>query len=149
MAWLRIALPDADQAVVNAEPGAHPHAHVRRKMLALWLPHCGPTRVQAATIAGLGRATVRRYVAYLFVDAAHFVYGTFRWCPWSVARVFVRAASGRQRSNVPGPRDAVARTLAAVTNTTVVNTDTMGDLPRAVAARGLAGPVTLVLDNAR
>ena len=85
----------------------------------------------------------------LFVDAAHFVYGTYLCCLWSVARVFVRAASGRQRFNVLGAWDAVARTLVTVTNTTVVNTDTMCDLLRAVAARGLVGPVTLVLDNAR
>ena len=85
----------------------------------------------------------------LFVDAAHFVYGTFLCCLWSIARVFVRAASGRQRLNVLGAWDAVARELIAVTNTTVVNTDTMCELLRAVAARGRAGPVTLVLDNAR
>lgn len=85
----------------------------------------------------------------LFVDAAHFVFGTYLCCLWSVARVFVRAASGRQRFNVLGARDAVARTLTTVTNTTVVNTDTMCDLLRAIAARGLVGPVTLVLDNAR
>jgi hypothetical protein len=85
----------------------------------------------------------------LFVDAAHFVYGTYLCCLWSIARVFVRAASGRQRFNVLGAWDAVARTLTTVTNTTVVNTDTMCELLRAVAARGLVGPVTVVLDNAR
>ena len=85
----------------------------------------------------------------LFVDAAHFVYGTYLCCLWSILRVFVRAASGRQRFNVLGAWDAVARTLTAVTNTTVVNTDTMCELLRAVAARGLIGPITLVLDNAR
>jgi transposase len=85
----------------------------------------------------------------LFVDAAHFVFGTYLCCLWSIARVFVRAASGRQRFNVLGAWDAVTRTLLTVTNTTVVNTDTMCDLLRAVAARGLVGPVTLVLDNAR
>jgi transposase len=85
----------------------------------------------------------------LFVDAAHFVYGTYLCCLWSILRVFVRAASGRQRFNVLGAWDAVARTLVTVTNTTVVNTDTMCELLRAVAARGLVGPVTLVLDNAR
>lgn len=63
MAWFRIALTDAEQAVVNAERDAHPEAHVRRKMLVLWLLHCGVTRVKAAAIAGLGRATVQRYVA--------------------------------------------------------------------------------------
>lgn len=84
-----------------------------------------------------------------FVDAAHFVFGTFLCCLWSIARVFVRAASGRQRFNVLGAWNAVSRELVAVTNTTVVNSETMCELLRAVAARGLVGPVTLVLDNAR
>ncbi len=85
----------------------------------------------------------------LFVDAAHFVYGTFLCCLWSIVRVFVRAASGRQRFNVLGAWNAVTRELITITNTTVVNTDTMCELLRAVASRGLIGPVTLVLDNAR
>jgi transposase len=84
-----------------------------------------------------------------FVDAAHFVFGTFLCCLWSIARVFLRAASGRQRFNVLGAWNAVTRELIAITNTTVVNTETMCELLRAVATRGLIGPVTLVLDNAR
>src|SRR6202453_2153340 len=63
MAWYRIALSTKEQEVVNAERDSHPDAHVRRKMLVLWLLHCGVTRAKAATIAGLGRATVQRYVA--------------------------------------------------------------------------------------
>jgi transposase len=85
----------------------------------------------------------------LFVDAAHFVYGTFLCCLWSFARIFVRAASGRQRFNVLGAWNAVTRELVAVTNTTVVNTETMCELLRKIAALGLTGPITLVLDNAR
>ena len=84
-----------------------------------------------------------------FVDAAHFVFGTFLCCMWSFARIFVRAASGRQRFNVLGAWNAVTRELIAVTNTTVVNTETMCELLRKIAASGLAGPITLVLDNAR
>ena len=84
-----------------------------------------------------------------FVDAAHCVFGTFLCCLWSFARLFVRAASGRQRFNVLGALNAVTRELIAVTNTTVVNTETMCELLRKIAERGLAGPVTLVLDNAR
>ena len=61
----------------------------------------------------------------------------------------MRAASGRQRFNVLGAWNAVTRELLTITNTTVVNTATMCDLLRAVAARGLVGPITLVLDNAR
>jgi transposase len=94
-----------------------------------------------AALAGRGQV--------LFVDAAHFVYGTFLCCLWSIVRVFVRAASGRQRFNVLGAWNAVTRELITITNTTVVNTDTMCALLRAVASRGLIGPVTMVLDNAR
>ena len=84
-----------------------------------------------------------------FVDAAHFVFGTFLCCLWSFSRIFVRAASGRQRFNVLGAWNAVTRQLIAVTNTTVVNTETMCELLRKIAASGLTGPITLVLDNAR
>ena len=79
-----------------------------------------------------------------FVDAAHFVFGTFLGCLWSFARIFVRAASGRQRFNVLGAWNAVTHELIAVTNTTVVNTETMCELLRKIAASGLNGPVTLV-----
>jgi len=50
------------------------------------------------------------------VDAAHFVFGTFLCCLWSFARIFVRAASGRQRFNILGAWNAVTRELIAVTN---------------------------------
>ena len=71
-----------------------------------------------------------------FVDAAHFVFGTFLCCLWSIARIFVRAASGRQRFNVLGAWNAVTRELITITNTTVVNTETMCELLRTIAARG-------------
>ena len=84
-----------------------------------------------------------------FVDAAHFVFGTFLCCLWTIARRFVRAASGRQRFNVLGAWNAVTRQLLAVTNTTVVNTETMCELLHKLAAEQLIGPITVVLDNAR
>jgi transposase len=263
MAWLRIVLTEDQQRAVNEERDSHPQQHVRRKMLVLWLLHSGLTREKAAKVAGLGRATVQRYVAafrdggleglrhwgvtghasdlaahherireeftrrparsvaeacerieglvgirrqpsqvrkflkgmglkfqrvraipvppkktldehvreqaefleaklnprleeakaskrhVFFVDAAHMVFGTFVCCLWSFARLFVRAASGRQRFNVLGAWDAVTRELVCVTNTTVVNTETMCELLRKLAAQGLVGPVTVVLDNAR
>lgn len=94
-----------------------------------------------AAVAGEGHV--------FFVDAAHFVFGTFLCCLWSFTRIFVRAASGRQRFNVLGAWNAVTRELIAVTNTTVVNTETMCELLREIAASALTGPITLVLDNAR
>jgi transposase len=84
-----------------------------------------------------------------FVDAAHLVLGTFLCCLWSFVRLFVRAASGRQRFNVLGAWNAISQELIAVTNTTVVNTETMCALLRKLAAVGLSGPITVVLDNAR
>ena len=94
-----------------------------------------------AALAGQGHV--------FFVDAAHFVFGTFLGCLWSFVRIFVRAASGRQRFNVLGAWNAVTRELVAVTNTTVVNTETMCELLQKIANQGLTGPITLVLDNAR
>jgi transposase len=84
-----------------------------------------------------------------FVDAAHFVFGTFLCCLWSFVRLFVRAASGRQRFNVLGAFNAITQELISVTNTTVVNTETRCELLRKLAAQGLSGPLTVVLDNAR
>jgi transposase len=84
-----------------------------------------------------------------FVDAAHFVLGTFLCCLWTATRVFVKAASGRQRYNVLGAWNAVTNRLTAVTNTDYVNAATVCELLRKIAAQGLVGPLTVVLDNAR
>ena len=84
-----------------------------------------------------------------FVDAAHFVFGTFLCCLWTFVRRPLRAAAGRQRFHVLGAWNALTRELISVTNTTVVNTETMCELLHKIAAAGLTGPITLVLDNAR
>lgn len=84
-----------------------------------------------------------------FVDAAHFVFGTFLCCLWSFSRLFIKAASGRQRFNVLGGWNSVTQELVSVTNTTVVNTETMCELLHKIATLGLTGPSTLVFDNAR
>ena len=63
MAWLRVQLSESEQAVVKEELAFHPNSHVRQRMLALWLLHCEVTRQKAAQIAGVGRATVQRWVA--------------------------------------------------------------------------------------
>src|SRR5262249_57825527 len=63
MLVFRVALTEDEQRVVNVERDSHPEAHVRRKMLVVWLLRCGLTRTKAAEIAGLSRPTVQRYVA--------------------------------------------------------------------------------------
>ena len=63
MTRLKVDLSPAEQATVAAERYTHPDLHVRRKMLVLWAIHSRLTRRQAAQVAGVGRATVQRYLA--------------------------------------------------------------------------------------
>lgn len=63
MAWFRVELTDEERRIVMDERERHPEPHVRRKMLVLWSLHCGLKREQAAQQAGVGLATVQRYVA--------------------------------------------------------------------------------------
>ena len=84
-----------------------------------------------------------------FVDAAHFVLGSFLGWVWCAVRLFVRAASGRQRYNVLGALNATTQELIRVTNHTYVTAETVCELLRKIAALGLSVPITLVLDNAR
>jgi len=95
----------------------------------------------AAARAGAGHV--------FFVDAAHFVMGSFLACVWCVARIMIRGGCGRQRYNVLGAWNAVTNELVRVTNTTVVNSLTIAELLHQIAALGLIGPITVVLDNAR
>jgi transposase len=83
-----------------------------------------------------------------FVDAAHFVQGSFLCCVWCLVRMFVRGSSGRRRYNVLGAWNGVTRELIRVTNDTRVSSDTVIELLGQIAVRTL-GPTTLVLDNAR
>jgi DNA-binding transcriptional regulator LsrR (DeoR family) len=129
-AWLRVERSAEPQRIVHAERDEHPQEHVRRKMLVLWLLHHGITRQKAASIAGLGRATVQRYVTAFGEGGLD---GLRAW---------------RHKGPV-SDLAAHAQAIKAVTNTAVVNTETMCELLRKLAAVGLVGTVTLVLDNAR
>jgi transposase len=84
-----------------------------------------------------------------FVDAAHFVFAPFLGSLWCVARLFVRAASGRKRHNVLGAFDAVTHRLIRVTNQGYINAESVCTLLRSVAGAAVGLPITLVLDNAR
>lgn len=92
--------------------------------------------------ARAGRRTV------FFVDAAHFVQGSFLCCVWCLVRMFVRGSSGRRRYNVLGAWNGVTQELIRVTNDTRVSSDTMVELLGRIATR-TQGATTLVLDNAR
>jgi transposase len=83
------------------------------------------------------------------VDAAHFVLSSFLGWMWCKVRMFVKAASGRQRYNVLGAFNAVTHDLVRVTNDTYVTAVTVCELLHKIAALNLGTPITLVLDNAR
>lgn len=86
----------------------------------------------------------------LFVDAAHFVHSPFLGVLWCLARLCIRAASGRKRFNVLAALDSVSHKLIAVTNHSYINAESVCLLLRAVADAAVPGvPITLVLDNAR
>ncbi len=63
MARISIHLSESEQAIVASERFTHADLPVRRKMLVLWAVHTGLTRLQAAKVAGVGRATAQRYLA--------------------------------------------------------------------------------------
>src|SRR5947209_7249353 len=66
-----------------------------------------------------------------FVDAAHFVHGTFLGYLWCFTRRLIRGPSGRKRFNVLGAIDAVTHEL-----TTQRDDDRRGDLRIARQALG-------------
>jgi transposase len=113
----------------------------------------GHAREQRQFLAGelepvLAAARAGRRDVY-FVDGAHFVYAAFLGWVWCVARLFVRAASGRKRYNVLGAVHAVTHELIRVANHTYLNAESVCALLRAVATAGVGRPITVVLDNAR
>lgn len=83
-----------------------------------------------------------------FMDAAHFMLAPFVGLIWCFARMFVKAAPGRNRINVLGVLYVVTRKMETVINTTYINADTVVELLENVAAKFNDLPIYLVLDNA-
>lgn len=87
--------------------------------------------------------------AVFFVDAAHFVLAAFLGHLWSLARIFIKTPSGRQRFNVLGALNAITHELVTVTNATYITATEVCELLHKLAALNLGVPITLFLDNAR
>jgi transposase len=96
----------------------------------------------------LAEARAYKRIVY-FVDASHFVLASFLGWVWCFVRLHVRAASGRQRYNVLGALNAVTHELVTEINTTYITATSVCALLHTIASRGVAVPITLVLDNAR
>ena len=101
----------------------------------------------------------KRECRVFFVDAAHFVMGSFLGRLWSKARVFIPSSSGRKRYNVLGAIDTIDHQTISECNETYINADSVCNLLRTI--RNTVGrntvsenesciiPITLVMDNAR
>jgi hypothetical protein len=68
---------------------------------------------------------------------------------WCLARVLVRAPSGRQRFNVLLALHAITHQLITVTHDSYINAISVCELLEKMAALGLSRPITVVMDNAR
>jgi transposase len=190
MGWLRISLSADEQHVVIDNRETHSSLLVRRRLLVLWSLHCGLTRQQAADVAGIGLATVQRFVSIYRTDAIDGLLKPERtYVPVSELAQFesvirksfeeqparsiveacarIKELTGLERAptqvrvflkgiglkwqriraiRVP-PKKVLKNTLPS--RQTSVNTETMCELMRKIAAQNLVGPITLVLDNAR
>jgi transposase len=87
--------------------------------------------------------------AVFFVDASHFVLGSFLGMVWCFARLFVKAPSGRQRFNVLGALNAITKEVTTVCNDTYITSLQVCALLDQLRAQNVDLPITVVLDNAR
>ncbi len=88
-------------------------------------------------------------IVLLFMDAAHFVMGTFATFLWAFTRVFIRASAGRKRLNVLGAVDAISKQIHLLTNTTYINAQTIEEFLYQLKFAYWGKPIYIVLDNAR
>ena len=63
-----------------------------------------------------------------FMDAAHFVHGTFLGMIWCFVRLFIPSPSGRKRFNVLGALNAVSKKVLTITNETYINAQSVCEL---------------------
>ena len=94
------------------------------------------------TAAKEGKRTV------FFVDAAHFVMGSFLGYLWCLVRIFIPSSSGRKRYNVLGAIDAITHRLITVCNESYINALSVCELLQKIRDTTV-GEITLVMDNAK
>ncbi len=84
-----------------------------------------------------------------FVDAVHFVLGSFLGLVWCFARPLVRTSPGRQRYSVLGAIESHSKELISVRTRGNVNSETVCELPEKICEAHPGEQITLVMDNAR
>lgn len=87
----------------------------------------------------------------LFVDAAHFVMGSYLGMLWCFVRQLLPSASGRKRHNVLGAYDPIRYEAITVTNDTYINQYVFCTFLEKIAGTYAESkcPITLILDNAK
>jgi transposase len=83
-----------------------------------------------------------------FVDAAHFVMGTFLGMIWCFARVLAKTPPGRKRYNVLGGIDSHTQELISIRTTENINSLSIVALLKKIRQKHPDTEVTLVMDNA-
>lgn len=86
-----------------------------------------------------------------FMDASHFLWGSYPDYSWCFERRWVRSASGRKRFNVLGAVNAITKRLVSVSTEGGVNSETVCSLLVDLYNQHLdtGETVTVVLDNVR
>jgi transposase len=84
-----------------------------------------------------------------FVDAVHFVLGSFLGLVWCFARPLVRTSPGRQRYSVLGAIESHSKELISVRTRGNVNSETVCELLEKNCEAHPTEEITLVMDNAR
>jgi len=85
----------------------------------------------------------------LFLDAAHFILQPFVCALWCVTRMFIKAASGRNRINVLGAVNAITKQIHTLSNTTYISAETIVSFLQQLKEQYGNLPLKIVLDNAR
>jgi transposase len=85
----------------------------------------------------------------LFMDAAHFILQPFICALWCVTRLFIKAASGRNRINVLGVVNAITKEVLTFSNTTFISAETIVAFLKQLKEHYGDLPIKIVLDNAR
>jgi transposase len=85
----------------------------------------------------------------LFVDASHFILCPFLCALWCIRRIFIKAASGRNRINVLGAVDAITKEVITCYNTTYIGAQAVVEFLKQLRKHYGDLPLKIVLDNAR
>jgi len=101
------------------------------------------------TLKPVIKAAQEGQVHLLFLDAAHFTLQPFLCCLWCIARIFIKASSGRNRINVLGAVNAITKEVTTCSNTTYICANCLIAFLKQLKDRYGDKPIAVVLDNAR